>query len=925
MKWRMQREVLIHAARLTAHGLVAAGFAALGMELVRRFWGLQWPLAGWVSALAAWGAVAAVESWARIRFDPKRTLAVALLLAGVAGCAGVALTWISWRQIGWVAPGVAVPWWRLAVAVVAGLVLLRLVCWRGERVGANWLAEEGRWLLLGATVPAATWALWTPHFAGGVDARWYAYGLHDYLQQWRAGILPVWVGQGEFAFNGAVHPFRTAPAYHFIGGLLDSLTGRTLGVFAVQHLLVVTVTALGLGAAYSAWVSLAPQRRWLACLVAGIYATSPGLLAMLFAQEMYMSYMTVPLLPLLASATVRVAERREKSAMIGMAVSAAALWFCHAPVALWAWSSCLAVTGFALAARGLGWTAWAQIGVVLGLFAWLARYQFFSVGEFAPVTDREELKQLLPFAGAAVGALAAGWMLAGWRWLAGAAMVAALALIGRQQPALSVSLLVAWAVVFGGRMLMRRSPMDESSRAAWLVLGALAGVATVVAMFRLTGAQISPAAAEAVVFVRTLWPQVVEPLSAVAARGDVQPGWAVLALGLAGLLWAVIARTVTGFALAAALIGLSLLLAPIGQVSKGLWAQFPVPLLVATSGAVSYRLTPVWVALLSVAGLLALNHALERRPRSCWWIGGALAAGLAWSIFQAQWLNRRMVPITFGETQSADLLRAENAALPIYNYNFLEVPARFSHGVMDFRGESRLLHPATSEVMARPAHKEVGRLALRATAGGPNQWHSLNARLELGPNDRKVLRFVFHEPAPDGLILLSGSRFYREYILPSSGMAAAFGAAPGNSRDLVVWNSLPHPVDFDFYWVSSRVLSAAGLDFATVEILEESPSTQPVATLALSPRYRAKVNAPAEALLETPRRYIPGYQATVNTAPVDVVRLDSGQVGVPVPAGESLVEVCFAGSEGLRRAGLVSLIGWVAALGAWAWLKWRRL
>ena len=67
---------------------------------------------------------------------------------------------------------------------------------------------------------------------GAGDALWYANMLADFCLQWRGGVFPVFAGQTEFAFNGAVYPLRVAPLYQHLGGVLDLLTGRQLGWFA---------------------------------------------------------------------------------------------------------------------------------------------------------------------------------------------------------------------------------------------------------------------------------------------------------------------------------------------------------------------------------------------------------------------------------------------------------------------------------------------------------------------------------------------------------------------------------------------------------------------------------------------------------------------------------------------------------------------
>ena len=61
--------------------------------------------------------------------------------------------------------------------------------------------------------------------------------LADYLEQLRAGIFPVWIGQTEYAFNGAFFPLRLAPGFQHLGGIVDAITIYSVDYVVVKNLL----------------------------------------------------------------------------------------------------------------------------------------------------------------------------------------------------------------------------------------------------------------------------------------------------------------------------------------------------------------------------------------------------------------------------------------------------------------------------------------------------------------------------------------------------------------------------------------------------------------------------------------------------------------------------------------------------------------
>ncbi len=223
----------------------------------------------------------------------------------------------------------------LAAMLLAGGLTARAVYWR-LHASHGWAPLETlRWGLL-ATV--ATWALWpiyTTKPTGAGDAYWYVIMLSDYLEQLRAGVFPVWIGQSEFAFNGAFSPLRLAPGFQHAGGVLDVLTFHTLSFLAVKNLLLATSALASAFCAYFSLRAILPRSPSLACGLALTYLLSPGLMAPLYAGDQYMTFLAAPFLPVVCYALWRCFARNDVKAHVLLAVAVAALWNFHTPVALW--------------------------------------------------------------------------------------------------------------------------------------------------------------------------------------------------------------------------------------------------------------------------------------------------------------------------------------------------------------------------------------------------------------------------------------------------------------------------------------------------------------------------------------------------------------------------------------------------------------
>ncbi|HUJ43410.1 MAG TPA: hypothetical protein VLW52_07365 [Opitutaceae bacterium] len=873
---------LLHLSDSMGWALLAAGVALVAAWAAQGLWQLALPPAAWRAVGGGWFAAfvlgAEVE---RLAGGGRRGRDLAIT-AGAHLAACLLLAWWLHRQ----------PWGlgnfpAGRAAMLLGLILLGLRGWlrsafaRGAQRGAECL----RLLLLLGVAALPSWPFFTADYAGGLDARWYAYVLQDYLQQLHAGVFPVLVGQGPFAFNGAVHPFRFAPYYLNFAGLLDWASARALGVFALQHATVIVSTMAAAGTAYASLLALVPTRRWAAGLVAAAYVLGPAFWGLVSMEDAYMSFLVLPWLPLLLYGVVRAVERRDAPGHVLVAAVLAILWTTHPPVALWATIAAMAMLGLAWLGSGAQWRGAFALAGTVALFIGL------SAGYLQGVLE------LLPHGGEPPPSPGYVFWLAAWA--------------------------VLWAVIFlFWRRCGKAGPETAANATRWLILAGLGGLAV------LSGARVwwPPTPHQAIVdtlaVVRNLWPGLLLPVSPrVECVTDVQPGYALLLLG--GLAVAVVwpARRLPLVLLAAAALMFALLLLPVPAVTRFLWSDMPMSIVTTTSVAVSIRLVPVWAAVLAFAGFLAVAWLAEGHPRAYKVAQGVLAAAVVWSGVEVQKPARLTRRLVHSDAESADILRPENAQLFIYSYNFIGTPPDFSFGVIDYRLASRLYDPPTGRidpdlaVHTNPPPATDIALTWEYDSRQPSVL-SLSPPLVLEPGRRMRARFTFAAPEPRGTLAIFGPHFYREYLLPSSGTDRSFGAGPTNSRDLVLWNtgSEPEPVRLLFYAGTPPPPAAGRQLFARVAWGRLPDDALPVRTEALVPDYRATVEAKEPALLETPRIFIPGYVAWRNGRPAAVLQSPTNRVAVLLAPGPNEIEIRFVGSPGLHRALWVSFVCWAGVL-----------
>ena len=239
--------------------------------------------------------------------------------------------------------------------------------------------ERVRRVALGTGVLALAHPYLSNRFMGASDAKFYAEAMQDFLAQLHAGIFPVWISQTEIAPFGTVFPFRMASYHFYLGALLDLLTGRTLNVYAVQHLTLVVSMAGGAYVMYRTLAALAPQLRWESAALAFLYVACPGWLAALYGKDMYFTAMTLPWLPVVMYAMAQTFRRKHARDFALLGGALALVWLAHPPVGFCASAAVVAVQLGRLALQPPSWRDLLRLGLALATCLVLCAGLFVSL------------------------------------------------------------------------------------------------------------------------------------------------------------------------------------------------------------------------------------------------------------------------------------------------------------------------------------------------------------------------------------------------------------------------------------------------------------------------------------------------------------------------------------------------------------------
>lgn len=695
------------------------------------------------------------------------------------------------------------PWLFLGAAglvFILGLARLGLAATRHAPVARGWAADL---LLLAALVPVALFAVHPylgVNLVGAGDSYHYGLQVADFVAQIRAGVMPVLVGQSDYAFNGNIHTLRTAPYFTHLAGLLDILTGRSLSFVALQNLTVATTSVLAAWAAALTALRVSGGRRVAAGLLAAIYVLSPAIMGPLALNDMFATYMAAPWLVLCWGALAGILRDRDDLRAQWLAAGALGLaWYAHPPVAAW---------------LSLAWV------IVQGLRLLLA------------------------------GGEAAHW--------------------GRQLAA-GLCLLGLTAYVFVSVALLGPGPQADIYYHTF--------------------------SAEA--FSRFLRLEFT-PFSAPGAQPGIQLGWSLwLLLLLTGVIgfW----RRPAGVLLLLAVLVVFLpCLVPLPVLSDAWWRVLPGKLVGLTYWS-EQRLCPLLASGIVIAAAAALR-AFDRRPAPGYRTAcGLLACAAVWSLVEVAAIHRRPGAGKLTPADHQTQLSPDNLRLTRYAYALFErPPAYYSHGWVDPEFESRLLDENLDPATDNSAFVRAAATTPPFAAIHEGLVHDFE-----GPGDY-LLEFAFADPASAGEVTIRGAGFERFYTLPSSGGTKSFGSGSLSAKTIPLRLTRPG---------LHQIVVAANFPGASVRIIPFQRDDLPVRVFGQVP-YTARVRATAPGFLETPRVFIDGYAATVDGSPVPVRRSPEGLIMIPVPAGESRVELTYPGSTLLRAAWLLSL----ACFAGWPWL-----
>lgn len=821
----------------------------------------------------------------------------------------------------------------LAGVIEGAMQLFRRLAARDEQ--SRGPATE--FLRLGLVAMAALWIaspVVTWRFLGGADAKWYAVMAKDFIEQARAGVFPVLVGQTEYGFNGGVHPIRSAPLHLWWCGIIDLLTGRSLEVLPIRHL---TVVISSLGASVGLYVgltALSRQDRWSAMAVAILYTCAPAQLAAIYTADAYMTFMAFPwVTAALVGAALAMKDAGNPAAWWWLTIGLGLAWIAHPSVGGNATWVCAGLFAANRLIRGTDGAVWQRLSLSLVVLALALAFYFVGMAEIRGGDGAQPLKLIAYLIG--VSAL----FLAFVEWEEDRVLSGAVAaVVGVLGLGVSVRILGSFAALavglygairLGGRLVPRLS------------LGGLERVtgAAVAAGFLtpwILGVDFAgkgPTADFSLGIARELVPALFKPAPAEAiGAGHMQAGWPIhLLLVLAGFgAWHSRSPGPRIFFVVGLIYGL-LLLAPKG-LGDLFWGTLPDQILQIVSLAFDRRMLPVLVPLFAVAGFLG-GVVLGGRARQA--MVFLLLLLLPWSLWDAAKYVRRGFATWLGEPASRAALLPEVTILTKYAYDLLKIPPYVSHSLMDYRVESRLLNDDLSvrigprELMAASEATTARRteLVLDARLQAPGSpWLLFDQELELAPRSRELLRFEFAPDLPAGFLMFQGRpALYQEYQLPSTGFGQSFGFGPTDHPIMTQTNSGEKPVryHFEFLRLGAFAPDQGTGTFARIVRVPFDDTSWPVRVTSLLP-YTAEVRMEAAGYLETFRCYIPGYRAWINGQPTAVQRSPRHLVMVPVVEGTHTVVVRYVGTRLFRVAHAVSATTWLLLAVAGAVLLLRK-
>jgi hypothetical protein len=243
----------------------------------------------------------------------------------------------------------------------------------------GWSAELLRLVLLGAVGWYMISPLWLNRWFGGGDFSWYLSALQDFVWQARAGTFPALVGQTEFHYNG--FPYVRTILLFYSGALVDVLTGQRLAIFTILNIVVAASMLAATLLMYVTLVQIRPDARWLALVIAILFASAPGLLAPIYLMDMVVTVLIAPFVPVLLYGLVRFIRAADWWSCVLIDASVVLMLSTHPLVASWAAWFAAFVMGLAVLLRHRRWA------VILRLVGAGVLFALLSAGLVLPIYD----------------------------------------------------------------------------------------------------------------------------------------------------------------------------------------------------------------------------------------------------------------------------------------------------------------------------------------------------------------------------------------------------------------------------------------------------------------------------------------------------------------------------------------------------------
>ena len=355
---------------------------------------------------------------------------------------------------------------------------------------------------------------------------------------------------------------------------------------------------------------------------------------------------------------------------------------------------------------------------------------------------------------------------------------------------------------------------------------------------------------------------------------------------------------------------------PVPGLTGLAWRILPSELLVMTN---QWPIERFYLLLAGTAVFIvgpALARYLSRGPRQEVAVYALLSAACLWSALESAKFFRRAAAIGHSEAASEDLHRPENIVLSrTHSYEYLGTPWYFSNGHMDPRMETRLLDLSASEVFADGSTVLAGSSSANSSAVTVDL-HAGEVgvspeSIPISAGETLVLRFDFLGTSPVGELQISAGSLLDFYTLPESGGEKAFGSGIGNGHALIVENTAKEPAQVSIRFVGK---ANAGSAFARVRAKPLKSQDMVIRVLSLTP-FHALVHAERDCYLETPKLFVPGYEARVDGDLTQFVKSPNGLVMVPLRKGDWTVSLAYRGGRLLRLSYFASAAAWLALLG----------